>query len=300
MGPAGRLYIADDGRNQILERLPNGTFQVVAGTGAAGFSGDGGAATRAEIRYPGGMAVGHDGTLYFADEENDRIRAIAPNGIISTVAGNGKHGWIKNGTPARLAPISSPGAVTIGPDGRLYIADSGSNQVLRLGTNGTLTQIAGNRHYAGVRVHDVGHPAVHESPAVPDGLAFDRAGNLYLAGFSVKTLLMITPKGIMTRPDGIGNFYPRGDGGLVTGPKGHVIAMDDLRIVRLSPKGEETIFTFYRHPIKGIVGAFEPNGVAIGTNEIIFTDTHAGNGFTNTSALIEIRPGGQIRKLWTS
>jgi sugar lactone lactonase YvrE len=300
MGFSGRLYIADVKRNQILERFPNGKFQAVAGTGTAGFSGDGGMATRAKIDYPGGMAIGADGTLYFADVQNHRIRAIAPDGTISTIVGGGKgRPWVKNGASARAARLG-PAAVAIGLGGRLYIASSGTNQVLRLEHNGTLTQVAGNQDYAGIRARDVGRLAVNESPAIPDGLAFDGAGNLYIAGFSAKVLLMITAKGVMVRLGAVHGFYPFGDGGMVTAPGGSVIAMNRASIVRLGPAGVKTVYAFYKHPVNGVVGTFEPNGIAVAPNGTIFADTYAGNGYTNSSALIAISPRRQIRVLWKS
>jgi sugar lactone lactonase YvrE len=296
LGPGGDLYIADDGRNQILRRLANGRFQVVAGTGKAGFSGDGGPAAHAELNEPGGIALGRDGTLYVADQGNNRIRAIAPNGVISTVAGNGKGGWVKNGTPAHRATILSPPAVAIGPHGRLYIP-TGWNQVLRLERSGTLTQIAGSRKYAGVRPFDAGRPAVNESPADPSALAFDRAGNLYLAGWAVKTLLMITPGGILTRPDGIGGFYPRGFGDLVTAPNGSVYAANSEIIVRLSPHRMKTVVDFSAQRFSGIRG-FLPEGIAVARNGDIYADTWRGNGYANAAALIEVRPGHHPHVLW--
>ncbi len=297
VGPRGRLYIADSGRNQILQLLPAGGFTVVAGNGKAGFSGDGGRALHAELDLPRGMVIAPNGTLYFADTGNNRIRAIAPDGIISTIAGNGKYGWVRNGTPARAATLLSPSSVSIGPDQRLYIANAGDNQVLRLETNRTLTQIAGNRHYAGV--YGVGHRAVEASPDGPSGLAFDRAGNLFIAGFNTKTLLMITPGGRMVLPMGVDGFYPRGAGGLVTGPNGHVIAMNGQSIVRLGTRGARTILDLSRQRIDGVAG-FLPNGLAIAPDGTIFTDTFAGNGYTSKTALISISPGGHIQVLWKS
>ncbi|MGH2410645.1 MAG: hypothetical protein ACRDFX_02655 [Chloroflexota bacterium] len=163
-----------------------------------------------------------------------------------------------------------------------------------------MTQIAGSRSYAGTRARDIGGAAVDESPDVPTGLAFDRAGNLYIAGISTKVLLMITPRGIMMRPDAPHGFYPFGDGGLVTAPNGTVIAMNRASIVRLSPAGVTTIRAFYKHPIQGIGGTFEPNGIAVAPNGTIFVDTYAGNGYTTTTALIAISPTRHIRTLWTS
>ena len=78
IGPNGNLFIADDGRDQVLERLPNGKFVVVAGDGKRGFSGDGGPALDAELDYPGAIAFGPDGALYIVDEANNRVRRVAP------------------------------------------------------------------------------------------------------------------------------------------------------------------------------------------------------------------------------
>ena len=295
LGSRGVLYIADEGRNQILERLPNGSFRIVAGIGKAGFSGDGGPAVRARLNMPRGMAIGRDDTLYFADTGNNRIRAIAPNGIVSTIVGNGKYGWVRSGTPARAATLLSPSAVAIGPDGRLYIADSGDNEVLRLERNSTVTEIAGNWHYAGA--YGVGRPVVNASPDGPSGLAFDRAGNLYLAGFNTKMLLMITPKGIMTLPTGIGAFYPRGEGDLVAVPDGSVLAANTLAIVRLTPHGMVPIFDFSRKPFAGVTN-FLPEGIAVAPNGDIYMDTSNGNGYANKTALVVVRPGKKPRVLW--
>ena len=108
VAPDGGLYIADDVRNQILKRSPDGRFTVAAGNGKRGFSGDGGRAVDARLNAPAGMVRGSGGTLYFADALNNRIRAISRSGTISTVAGNGRGGWPPNGSSARAAPILSP------------------------------------------------------------------------------------------------------------------------------------------------------------------------------------------------
>ena len=88
---SGTLYIVDTGRDQILKRLADGRFEAVAGDGRRGFSGDGGPAINAEIaiNYQSGLAVAPNGTVYFADGGNGRVREILPNGIIKTVAGGG-------------------------------------------------------------------------------------------------------------------------------------------------------------------------------------------------------------------
>jgi sugar lactone lactonase YvrE len=244
------------------------------------------------------MAVGANGTLYFADSGNMRVRAISPRGIISTIAGYGTFGWVTTGTPARAARLGWPAALTIGPHGDLYIAAEGSGEVLRLGANGLLVRVAGIRGpFAGV--YGIGRPATQASADGPNGLAFDRAGNLYIAGVNTKTLLMVTPGGRMVLPMGQDGFYPRGDGGLVTAPDGSVIAMDGQKIVRLSPRGARTILNLGGRRIDGISG-FLPDGIAVAPTGDIFADTYLGNGLANKTALIEVRPGGRIQVLWKS
>ncbi|MGH2344866.1 MAG: hypothetical protein ACRDG4_06540, partial [Chloroflexota bacterium] len=175
---------------------------------------------------------------------------------------------------------------------------AGSNQILRFSAKGILTRVAGSStlRYAGV--YGIGKPAAAASPDGPYGLAFDRAGNLYIEGINTKTLLMINPKGIMTLPMGEDGFYPRGPSGIVTAPAGCVLAMNNLRIVRLTPKGEQTIFDFAGRHVLGSSGAFLPNGIAVAPNGTIYTDTDAGNGFSNTTAVVAILPGGRPRVLW--
>lgn len=87
IGPNGNLFVADDTRDQILERLSNGRFVVVAGNGKHGSSGDGGPAVEAELDYPGGMAFGPAGALYFADTGNNTVQRVVPGGDITTVVG---------------------------------------------------------------------------------------------------------------------------------------------------------------------------------------------------------------------
>jgi hypothetical protein len=289
----GGLYIADDGRDQILELLPSGRFKLVAGNGKRGFSGDGGRAVAAELNDPGGMAVAGDGSLYFADIANDRIRKVSPQGLITTVAGNGKGGWTRDGLPALSAPLLSPLAVAIARDGRLYIA--ASIGVLRLGLDGRLTRVAGVRRYGGV--YGIGRPATEASADGADGLAFDSAGNLYLAGFATKTLLMIDPRGRMRLPDGMSGFYPRGFGGLVTTPNGRVVATDTQDIVELTPRGPKPIYTFTGRKVAGITG-FLPAGVAVSANGVIYTDTGFGNGWSSGSAIVAITSAQHVHTLW--
>jgi trimeric autotransporter adhesin len=302
VGPGGRLYVADDARNEILEWSGGGTFHVVAGTGRAGFSGDGGPALRARLDQPGGMTVAPDGTLYFADSGNGRIRAISPAGTITTIAGDavpaiGNDYWVANGTEAVHTALGYPNDVAIGPNGDLYF-DAAANEVLRLNRNGTLSIVVGSRT-ALQGITGIGGPATKASPDGPFGLAFDSHGDLFINGNNTKTLLMVTPSGRITLPIGMEGFYPRGPGGLFTTSTGAVVAMDDQAVVRLTPHGARTVVSLAARRIPR-VGGFELNGIAPAPDSGFYADTSRGNGFALVNALAEIKPNGRVQLFWTS
>jgi hypothetical protein len=110
IGPNGNLFIADNSRDQVLELLPSGKFVVVAGDGDRGFSGDGGPALKAELDQPAGIAFGPGEALFGADSGNNRVRRIAPDGVVTAVVGRAGP-WkraVANGTPALQARLVSP------------------------------------------------------------------------------------------------------------------------------------------------------------------------------------------------
>ncbi len=110
---------------------------------------------------------------------------------------------------------------------------------------------------------------------------------------------MITPDGTMTLPAGRSNLYPRGEGSLVTTPDGRVLAANVTAIVRLTPKSVQPILDLGSKPFDGISG-FAPEGIAVSRNGAIYVDTWLGNGYTNKTAVVEIRPGGHVQLLWKS
>lgn len=278
VGPNGNLYIADDGSNQILERSRDGAFTVVA----------------SGLHQPEGMAFAPDGTLYVADSGSLRVLSIAPGGRISTVAGNGRAGWVESGTPALKATLSWPADVAFAPNGRLVIA--ADREVLELSAAGTLVRLAGNRHYGGV--YGIGGPARNAAADSPNGIAFDRQGNLYIAGFATKALLRITPGGTMRLVDDA--FYPRGAAGLVAAPDGSVVGIETTRIVRISPMLVSTVFDFLRRKVPGLGGSFLPHGLAVAASGDVYVDTVDGNGWGDRTMLLVVHRDGQFRVLWAA
>lgn len=182
---ADNLYVADTSNHRVRklatvngEVTGQSTISTVAGDGAAGFSGDGGPATKASLNMPVGVSVAPDNSLYVADPLDNRIRLVGPNGIISTVAGNGTAGFSGDGGPATSAELSSPEGVTISSDHRLFIADMVNQRIRRVDPDGTISTIAGTGEFG---FSGDGGPATAAALAFPIGLSFDRQGNLAFA-----------------------------------------------------------------------------------------------------------------------
>lgn len=142
---SGNIFISEAGANRIRRVLANGIIETIAGTGTAGFGGDGGNARLALLNAPAGLALDRTGALYFADRNNHRVRRIAANGIIATVAGTGQIGAAGDGGPATSAQLNLPWGVAVDANGRIYIADMRNNRVRRVEADGTISLIAGLR-----------------------------------------------------------------------------------------------------------------------------------------------------------
>jgi DNA-binding beta-propeller fold protein YncE len=132
---SGNIYIADTSNNRIRKlTLSTGKITTVAGSGAYGFSGDGGAATAAQLYMPTGVAVDSAGNIYIADFGNNRVRMVTSStGNISTVAGNGTAGFSGDGGAATSAALYRPAGVSVDASGNLYIADTNNNRVRVVG-----------------------------------------------------------------------------------------------------------------------------------------------------------------------
>ena len=157
---SGNLYIADSGNNSVCQLyLPWGRIYNVAGNGTAGYSGDGGAATSAELNAPVGAALDSSGNIYIADEGNSRIRKVTvTSGKISTVAGNGTAGYSGDGGAATSAELKAPYAVALDTSGNIYIADEGNNRIRKVATGtGIITTVAGNGTAGYSRRRRAGH-----------------------------------------------------------------------------------------------------------------------------------------------
>jgi sugar lactone lactonase YvrE len=206
---AGNLYIADTG-NQRIRLVSNGVINTIAGTGTAGFSGDGGLATDAQLNGPGGITVDAAGNLYIPESSNNRIRMVS-NGVIATIAGNGTPGYSGDQDIATGAQLNSPAGSAVDSSGNLYFADR-RNHCVRMVSNGVITTVAGTgvAGFSG----DNG-PATSARLYDPTGVALDGAGNLYIAEFSGDRVRKVS-NGVITTIAGNGTRAFGGDNGPAT------------------------------------------------------------------------------------
>ena len=210
----GNIFIPDIAFN-VVRRVSasTGIITTIAGTGTAGFSGDGGLATSAQLSYPYSVVVDASGNVYIADQANDRIRKVeASTGIITTIAGTGTTGLSGDGGPATSAEIAAPTGVAIDQAGNLYISDGDNSRIREvLASTGVITTIAGtNGGYFGD-----GGLATSARLSGPGRVAFDQSGNLYFSDIQNHVIRKVTiSTGIISTVAGNGSYGYAGDGGL--------------------------------------------------------------------------------------
>ena len=129
---AGNVYFSDSENHAIRKITPANVITTIAGNGNGGFSGDGGPATQAELFYPKGIAMDAAGNLYIADYSNQRIRKVSANGIIETIAGQGRAGLYGDGGPGTQALLNFPTGVAVDSAGNVYVADNQNYLVRKL------------------------------------------------------------------------------------------------------------------------------------------------------------------------
>ena len=178
---SGNLYISDSGNNRVRRvDTATGVITTVAGTGTPGFSGDGGLATTAQLKFSMTVAVDGTGSLYIADQVNNRIRRVdARSGVITTVAGTGTPGFSGDGELATSASLYEPTGLAVDGSGNLYISDRGNHRVRKVdAATGVITTVAGTGSDG---FSSDGGPATSASLHSPVGLTVDGSGNLYIA-----------------------------------------------------------------------------------------------------------------------
>jgi uncharacterized protein (TIGR03437 family) len=208
-----RLFVA-----VLLGALPlfaqkAGTISTIAGSGTQGFAGDGRSAVLASLDTPVYLAVAPDGTLYIADQLNNRIRKVTPAGIISTIAGTGLARFDGDGGPATEASLNKPTGIAIDMAGNIWIADEGNKRIRKIDSAGFITTVAGNGlAFVG---NCTNGPALEQSLFNPVRIAVDNSGGLYIADQSSNCIRKVV-NGNMTTVAGTGQASFFGDDGPAT------------------------------------------------------------------------------------
>ena len=209
----GNFYLTNG--NNVRKVNTSGFISTCAGNGVTGFSGNGGAATAAELGSAIGIATDASGNLYMADYFDNCIWKVNTSGIISVVAGKGSlgAGFSGDGGPATAAELRSAFDVAVDPAGNLYIADYYNYRVRKVNTSGIISTIAGT----GVSGYfGDGGPATAAEFSYITGVSLDAIGNIYVSDFLNYRVRIINTSGIISTfaGNGIGGYS--GDGGLAT------------------------------------------------------------------------------------
>lgn len=204
----------------LATSLPASEVTTFAGTGAKGFSGDGGPAAKAQINDPFGLVRGPDGALYFCDTDNQRVRRIALDGTISTVAGNGTKGYSGDGGPALAAALNEPYEVRFDAAGDLYFVERLNHLVRKVDhKTGVISTVAGTGQpgFGGD-----GGPATKAMFNQPHSIQFDRVGDLYVCDILNHRIRKIDLKtGVISTFAGTGEKLPTPDGAPIVGTPLH-------------------------------------------------------------------------------
>jgi sugar lactone lactonase YvrE len=241
---AGNIFIADYANERVRKVTPAGIISTVAGTGARGAGGDGGPAAAAELRDPAGVAVDSAGNLYIADTGNERIRRVAPDGVIETIAGTGQPGFGGDGGPATSAQFSMEELCMIATDaaGNLFVPDFSNNRVRKI----TFTQIAA---FALVDRGGVSSASAGSSPALHVGYAAIQpaAGSVAPAGLAIfgfrQNSILVSEAGVPASPAiRSGRIYAEVNGPVNTG------------IALANPNDEAATVSFYFSNSSGDLG----------------------------------------------
>ena len=274
---SGNLFISDMNNNVIRKVDTNGLTKIVAGTGSAGFSGDGGAATNASLWNPTAVVVDPKGNLFIADTYNYRIRKMDTNGIITTVAGTGSSGY--NGDGAAISHwLNQPSGLCLDAAGNLFIADTFNSMIRKLDNSGILTRVAGSILGSGFSGDGGSATSTTARLYYPTGVAIDSSNNMYIADSLNNRIRKVNSSGIISTAVGNGTVGYSGDGGAagsatLNAPVG--VAVDATRNFYIVDSGNHSI---RKVGTNGIITTIAGNGIiGFSGDSVIATNARLAN-----------------------
>ncbi len=243
----GVLYIADTGNHKIRRvNAARDSITLVAGTGTAGATGDGGAPTSAKLNSPGAVFATPSGVIYIADTGNHKIRRVnAARDSITLVAGTGTAGATGDSGAAASAKLNSPGGVLVTSAGVIYIADTGNHKIRRVNAaRDSITTFAGT---GTAGLSGDGGAARSAQLNSPTGLCLDASGNLYIADTGNHKIRRISPAGIISTVAGTGSPGFAGDGDLPTNAQ-----LSFPKAVAVDSAGALYISDYFNHRLRRV------------------------------------------------
>ena len=288
----GNLYISDRSNDRIRVVDKKGVIRTYAGSGVAGFQGDAGPALKAQLDKPFGIALDEAENLYIADRNNNRVRKVSPEGIITTVAGDGGFFFMGDNGPAYRASVAAPTGVSVDKKGNLYIADRNNNRIRLVDKLGMIRTVAGTGQQD---FNGDSETARETNLYLPLGLTVDSNDNLLVIDRSHYRIRRIDPKsGKVETLAGNGLKLFAGDGGPATGatlsfPHGMFVDKNDnlifsdkghYRIRKITPKG--IISTIGGNGRRGNVGNNIPALEANVYNVTTIIQNSAGDAFMSS------------------
>ena len=255
----GNLYISDRSNDRIRVVDKKGVIRTYAGSGVAGFQGDAGPALKAQLDKPFGIALDETKNLYIADRNNNRVRKVSPDGIITTVAGDGGFFFMGDNGPAYRASVAAPTGVALDSKGNLYIADRNNNRVRVVDRTGMIRTVVGT----GQQDYNGDSEVARETNLyLPFGLTVDSNDNLLVIDRSHYRIRRIDPKsGQVETVAGNGVKLFAGDGGPATGATlsfPHGMSVDKKDNLIFSDKGH---FRIRKITPDGIINTIGGNGL---------------------------------------
>ena len=237
----GNLYIADHDNNVIRKVNNAGIITTIAGTGALGYTGDGGPAISAKMYHPGTIALDNSGNIYFTDQNADVIRKINTAGIITTITGNLPSGNSGDGGPLIAAQFQSISGLSFDAANNMYITDYGSGVIRKVNTAGIISTIAGN---GTLGFSGDGGPATAAQLNHPYNVVVDGAGNIYIPDHLNNRIRKVNTAGIISTYAGTGVPGYSGDGGPAVNANMRFpwyIAIDNADTIYVSEPGNEIV-----------------------------------------------------------
>ncbi len=282
---AGNLYICDSALNRVRVVGTDGIIRNFAGTGVAGSTGDGGAATAATLTSPSGIAFDGSGNLYIADTGDNIVRKVTPGGTISTFAGNRGKGNAGNGGAAIRASLNGPVGVVADSSGNVYIGDTGNNWIRVVTPDGLINRYAGYDPSQSTGFGGGGDPTLALNAVLnsPGSMAVDSSGNLYFAELGAPRVREVTTAGKIAPYAGTGTAGGSGDGGLAVSANIAVqgICLDSSNNLFIADGAnnrvrEVTVADGIINTVAGNgIASYSPRGVAVYLGVLYFADTSA-------------------------